>query len=246
MPASPWRFVAPLRARRSARRAAAAVLAGALVVFFGLQAPGDPLESPPDRHPDLIRLSKTDDLWIDRTAKEVVIGGEIALDEGVIEVFACQKQSKEHEAVVATRAPARLVHAALLALGLKPGKPVSFDPAYMPATGPVVTVRMRWKDSDGTAHDRPAQELIRSVKTGRPLDAEWVFAGSVFWKDPADGTEYYQADGGDMICVSNFSTAMLDLPIESSQTNDSLLFEVFEGRVPPRGTEVELVLSPGE
>jgi hypothetical protein len=200
----------------------------------------------PDAHPELVRLSKTDDIWVDRAGKQVVVGGEIALDHGVIEVFACQKHSKEHEAIVATRAPARLVHAGLLAIGLEPGKPVSFDPDYVPASGPVVAVRMRWTDADGTRHDRPAQELIRTVKTGGPLDAQWVFAGSVFWKDPLDGTEYYQADGGDMICVSNFTTAMLDLPIESSQGNESLLFEVFEGRVPPRGTEVELVLTPGE
>jgi hypothetical protein len=70
-----------------------------------------------------------------------------------------------------------------------------------------------------------------------------VFAGSAFWKDPADGQEYYQADGGDLICVSNFPTATLDLPLQSSQANDSLMFEVFEDRVPARGTAVELVLS---
>jgi hypothetical protein len=70
-----------------------------------------------------------------------------------------------------------------------------------------------------------------------------VFAGSSFWTDPADGTEYYQADGGDLICVSNFPTAMLDLPVESSQSNEALLFEAFAGRVPPRGTAVELIFS---
>ena len=72
---------------------------------------------------------------------------------------------------------------------------------------------------------------------------EWVFAGSVFWKDPSDGKEYYQADGGDLVCLSNFPTAMLDLPIESSQSNEALLFEAFAGRVPPRGTDVEMILS---
>ncbi len=224
-------------------------LRGLPLAAIALLAPPPALqaESPPrpDAHPELVRLSKTDDIWVDRDARQVVVGGVIALDKGVIEVFACQEHSKEHEAIVATRAPARLVHAGLLAIGLEPGKPVSFDPEYVPASGPVVAVRMRWKDADGTRHERPAQELIRTVKTGGPLDAQWVFAGSVFWKDPLDGTEYYQADGGDMICVSNFTTAMLDLPIESSQGNESLLFEVFEGRVPPRGTEVELVLAPG-
>jgi hypothetical protein len=198
-----------------------------------------------DRHPELTRLSKTEDVWIDAAKKQVLVGGKIALDSGVIEVFACPERSKEHEAIVATFSTAKTVHAALLAIGLEPGKPVSFDPEYAAARGPVVKVRMRWKDAAGAIQERPAGELIRNTKTEAALDADWVFAGSVIWRDPGDGTEYYQADAGDLICVSNFTTAMLDLPIESSQSNDSLLFEVFPDRVPPRGTEVELILSAG-
>ena len=71
-------------------------------------------------------------------------------------------------------------------------------------------------------------------------------AGSAFWTDPADGREYYQADGGDLICVSNFPTATIDLPIESSQSNEALLFEVFKERVPKRETAVEMILSEAE
>jgi hypothetical protein len=197
----------------------------------------------PDPHPDLVRLSPTDAVWVDRPRGEVVVGGLITLDRGVIEVFACPRGSKEHESIVATDAPARLVHAALLAIGLEPGAPVSYDPDYVAARGPVVHVRMRWRDAAGLLQERPAQELIRNTRTGDPLEADWVFAGSVFWRDPADGREYYQGDGGDLICVSNFPTATLDLPIESSQANDALLFEAFAERVPPRGTPVEIVLS---
>ena len=202
-------------------------------------------EPRPDRHPNLRRLSPAEDVWIDPQKKEVVVGGAIALDRGVIEVFACPRHTKEHEAIVATSASARLVHAALLAIGLEPGSPVSFDPDYAAARGPIVSVRVNWKDTEGRIQERPAQELIRTVSTQAALEADWVFAGSVFWKDPVDGTEYYQADGGDLICVSNFPTATLDLPIESSQANDELMFEVFAGRVPPRGTEVDLILSAG-
>jgi len=46
-----------------------------------------------------------------------------------------------------------------------------------------------------------------------------------------------------VICVSNFPTALLDLPLQSSQANEELLFEAFAGRVPPRDTEVDLILS---
>lgn len=210
----------------------------------GAEAPAPPRPAArPDRHPELKRLSRTEEVWIDKARKEVVVGGRIVLDRGPIEVFACVEKTKEHEAIVATRSTARLIHAALLAIGLEPGSPVSFDPEYVPPKGPRVSVRLRWKDAAGKEHQARAQEWIRNAQTGKPLEADWVFAGSSFWRDPNDGVEYYQADGGDVICVSNFPTALLDLPLQSSQANADLLFEAFAGRVPPRDTEVDLILS---
>jgi len=197
----------------------------------------------PDRHPELKRLSPKEDVWIDAKGKRVVVGGAIAVAKGPIEYFACPQGTKEHESIVATRSTAQLVHVGLLAIGLIPGKPVSFDPEYVAATGPVVRVTMRWKDEAGQIQELPAQQWIRDTRTAKPMQEDWVFAGSVFWTDPSDGKEYYQADGGDLICLSNFPTAMLDLTIESSQSNDALLFDAFDGRVPPRGTDVEMILD---
>lgn len=209
---------------------------------FGRAAEPDAVAAP-DRHPELRRLSPAEEVWIDPRRREVVVGGRIVLDEGLIEVFACPERTKEHEAVVAVRASASLVHAALLAIGLEPGRPVSFDPEYAPATGPVVRIRMRWVDAAGDPQEADARDWVRNTRTREPLATEWVFAGSSFWRDPRDGVEHYQADGGDFICVSNFPTATLDLPIESSQSNEALLFEAFAGRVPPRETDVEMILS---
>lgn len=205
-------------------------------------------EAPPDRpdtdpHPGLRRLSPDHAIWVDAARREVIVGGVVTLAEGAIEVFACPERTKEHEAVVATRCPARFLHAGLLAIGLEPGSPVAFHPDYAAARGPEVAILVRWVDAAGDPQQCPAQEWVRNTKTGGQLAVEWVFAGSGFWRDPADGAEHYQADGGDMICVSNFPAAMLDLPIQSSESNEALLFEVFAGRVPPRGTSVELVLS---
>ena len=205
--------------------------------------PAPSAAEPGDRHPDLKRLSPNEEVWVDPGRKEVVVGGLIALDRGPIEFFACPEGTKEHESIVATKASARLVHAALLAIGLEPGTPVSFDPEYVAAVGPRVLVRARWTKDDGTSATVDAREWVRNTRTGAALDTDWVFAGSSFWTDPADGTEYYQADGGDLICVSNFPTAMLDLPVESSQSNEALLFEAFADRVPPRGAAVELIFS---
>jgi len=44
--------------------------------------------------------------------------------------------------------------------------------------------------------------------------------------------------------VSNFSTAVLDIPIESSQSNAELAFEAFAERIPPLGAPVRLILKP--
>jgi hypothetical protein len=202
-----------------------------------------PPAATPDRHPELKRLAPQEDVWVDVAKKEVVVGCRIAMAEGPIEVFACPEKTKEHEAIVATRSSARIIHAGLLAIGLDPGSPVSFDPVYAAASGPAVAIRMRWKDAAGTPQESRAQDWIRNAETGKPLAADWVFAGSTFWKDPQDGRQYYQADGGDLVCVSNFPTATLDLPLESSQSNEALLFEAFAGRVPPHGTDVEMILS---
>ena len=58
------------------------------------------------------------------------------------------------------------------------------------------------------------------------------------------GYWWWDEDGGEFICVSNFSTAMLDLPVESSDANDGLMFSAFTDRIPPRETRVYLLLSP--
>jgi hypothetical protein len=130
-------------------------IAGADDVTVVEPSPPAIAEPRPDRHPNLKRLSPAEDVWIDPQKKVVVVGGAIALDRGMIEVFACPKGSKEHEAIVATDSSAKLVHAGLLAIGLEPGNPVSFDPVYVPAKGQVVAITMRWKDAAGKTRTAP-------------------------------------------------------------------------------------------
>ena len=191
----------------------------------------------------LIKLAKDYDVWVDPQRKLVVVDGEVALREGGLEMFACPKGSKEHESIVAVRSNAQLVHAGLLAVGAIAGHPVQFAPEYAPATGTTIDILVLWQDDKGK-HKVRAQEWVKNAKTGEEMKHDWVFGGSAFWTDPATGEKFYHADGGDFICLSNFSTATLDLPVESSQANDALLFSAFTERIPPRGTKVRLVLIP--
>jgi hypothetical protein len=203
-----------------------------------LAVPGDPTPE------HLVKISKAHDVWIDKKRGAVIIDGRVCLREGQLEMFACPKGTKEHESIVSLNCMPEEVHAGLLTVGAKPGTPVQFNPEYKAATGDVVDVYVLWKDKDGEKHQVRAQEWVKHTKTQMAMPYQWVFAGSGFWKDEETGQQHYKANGGDFICVSNFPTAMLDLPVESSQANSELLFHAFTENIPPKDTAVRVVLLP--
>lgn len=194
--------------------------------------------------PESVRISKDDRVWVDKKKNVVYVDGYVSLREGYLEMFACLEGTKEHESVVAARSRAQTVHAALLAIGAKVGRPASFTPEYRPATGTEIDVEAHWLDEQGKWQHVRAQDWVIDNKTKKPMTQPWVFAGSGWWTDEKDGKKYYMAEAGDFICVSNFATAMLDIPIESSQSNDALVFVANTKRIPPLGMPVRLVLTP--
>lgn len=195
------------------------------------------------------QLSPKFDVWLDAAKGAVIVDGQIALRRGMLEMFSCTRNTKEHESIVAADAQAFLVHAGLLRLGAEVGHPVQFmnaanQPEFKPPAGTEIDIEVLWHDADGKEHTARAQDWIRDMKTGKAMTYPWVFAGSRFWTDPDTGRQYYQAEGGDFICVANFGTAMLDIPVKSSQSNDELEFEAFTDRIPPLGTPVRMFLKP--
>lgn len=231
-----------------------------LAIVVGLAARGEPppkgttpanpvgviddMADPKAPRPGLKRLTPEYEVWLDSKNKQVVMTGTIVLRRGPLELFACLKHTKEHESIVAVETKAYVVHAALLACGAETGNPAKFLPEFTPASGTEIDVSVSWTGDDGKPRTTDARQMLRNVRTGEALKYPWVFGGSGFWRDPADGKQYYQAEEGDFICISNFATAMLDLPIESPQTNAALLFEAFTEHIPPEGTKVVLTLTP--
>ena len=193
--------------------------------------------------PGMKKLDESSRVWVDKKNKRVVVDGYIALQAGQLEMFACLAGTKEHESVVAVFSKAFVVHAGLLAVGAKTGTPVQWDPEYKAPTGSEIQIHALWKDEKGEKKTIDAKKWVRKVGTKGTLEENFVFAGSKMWKDPDTGKEHYQAESGDFICVSNFSTATLDVPLKSSDVNSGLMFAAYEERIPERGTPVRLVLQ---
>ena len=203
-----------------------------------------PTPFPPPETKGLPRFGRSSDLWLDRPNKRIVMAGRVVKRRGPMELFACLKLTKEYESIVAIRAKAYQIHTLLIILGFPPGRPVQWVPKFQPAYGPEVEITLHWTDSKGKRRQAHAQEWLRNVKTRKQLAQPWVFGGSGFCVSDNGTQRHYLAEDGDLICVSNFATAMLDIPIRSTQANDALLLEAFTERIPPVGAHVTVILAP--
>lgn len=216
------------------------VAAGFLLAASVVLAEGKAKLPPPE---GARRLDEVKPVWVDEKKGRVLVDGRVTIRKGVLEMFACPIGTKEHESVVAVDSPAMLLHTALLAIGAEPGKPVQFDPEYQPPSGEEIDVRVEWIDENGERQGARAQSWVRQIDTEREMGLPFVFAGSAFWTDPQTRKRHYLAESGDLICVSNFGSAMLDVPAPSTQSNNELWFEPFTERIPPVDTPVRMILS---
>jgi hypothetical protein len=234
------------------------VLVGGLLAALGCADEGDrpapkrktktpPTAASPDQGKGKVNVGQNVFLEILPTSRRVLISAEVCLREGPLELLLTRKGTKEHEAVLRADVDARKVHDALLLAGAKAGGTVRFDPRYRPARGTPIKVSLVYK-KDGTLVNGSARSWVRNARTKRELPSDWVFAGSelVEGADPLNpnGPKRYLANDGDLICVANFETALLDLPIESSKSDDDRGYEAWTERIPEPGTPVVVVLEP--
>jgi len=216
------------------------------------ELPETPLADPKSR---LTPLNKEKTLFLEKKpdgGMRVLVVSEVCLREGLLEVLVCKLRTKEHESILRVDLDPRYIHAALVATGAKVGSPVQFvnpkngELEYKPASGQKIRVSVHYKrNSELQTH--AAQDWILDKKTKKPMAHDWVFAGSRFIRNPdapKDDPEYYCANNGEIICLSNFVDSMLDLPVEVSKDEIDLHFEPITKKIPPLKTKVWLILEP--
>ena len=230
--------------------AALLLAAGGVGCDAGLSEREPPAPTPGEKAPPAeakkVRVGPNVYLEVQGARRRVLISAEVCLREGALELFLCRKNTKEHEAVVHAEADARDIHQALLLAEAEPGSPVKFDPKYTPAKGQPIRVSVEYEEKGKVRHVN-ARSWVKNAKTGKELETDWVFAGSHLVENLLDKNKpkvYMAQDSGDVICVSNFETAMLDVPILSSKDDADRAFEAFTARIPEVGTKVSVILEP--
>jgi hypothetical protein len=190
---------------------------------------------------------------VDKEKKSVTIACKIAprklpnLTEvypiEVIATLPSPEGKKAHETVVTFSAKPSEIHAALVGLGLKPGKPALGEDAA--ATGPEVKVSLEISGPDGKPKVVPIEKTLVDRKTGKPLPAlKWIFTGSVVKEAPGKTEKNYAADTtGTLIAifpvtdetVIQTNLTMKEEPLLKLETNPKVL--------PAEGMPVRLIIE---
>ncbi len=200
-------------------------------------------------------------IYVDLSARCVEFEGTIPIDASgatsplvYLEAVGCIRDSKEHEALVMSSVRPSHLHAAMLLIGLHPGKPGGWDYENerliaRDATGEVVEVTLSFKDSNGTERAYRPQELITRVngqeRFGKRDGGNWVFAGSRVVT--RHGKEWYDADAsGILIGLATFGGEVIAWSKTFSPETGINEPEWIADRaaVPTSGTTVTVKITP--
>ena len=197
--------------------------------------------------------------WVQRTkgiAFRVILELEVVLTNGFLEHLISRSEAgKDHESIMSSNFDAEVLHQALQGAGFKPGKPATFlnekrELDYKPATGDPIRIYLEYQRPGGTLQLVPAQSWVLRASDKKPLEGDWVYAGSFKGKSTnISGEEfvYFGANDGRVVCLSNFNTALLDLPFESINADpntEDLGYRANKDAIPERGTKVRAIFEP--
>jgi hypothetical protein len=198
----------------------------------------------------------------------VDVESRVCLKEGMLELIACTKDSKEHESIIMIEAKPSHVHTALLLLGAKPGNPAmqeAIDPEMTrfrstPPSGNPVGVFLVFKDAEGKETEHPINEFIKAADqddgTGTPNAEEtpkaakkfpthtFLFAGSILANEGKGPRQYLCDVNGNVISLATFGDELLCLPDVHDHSNGALIWEVDGDKLPELNSKVILRLRP--
>ena len=199
----------------------------------------------------------------------VDVDATVCLSEGLLELIACAKATKEHESIIVLEAKAAHVHASLLLIGARPGNPATRkliegatpeNPRWIdyPPSGEKIDVFLVVKDAEGKMVERPISDFLIKEEEhyGVPVQGEekkeverfptntFVFAGSHIYQGEKGPPKYLADVDGNVISISTFGDELLCLPDIHTHGNDGLVWGVDSTYLPEEGTKVILRLRP--
>lgn len=160
----------------------------------------------------------------DLKARWVSVPAVVNQPQDPVEYLLIHKKGKRHEAVFVTLAKPSVLNAALLLLGLVPGKNATYaeksppptleevqqgaDPIVVtPPQGEPFFMTVRWKDAEGQPIEHCVEDLLLDLGKQQPIaDCSWIYLGGRMAQLYRNEPEVYIADfEGNLISVCYLS-----------------------------------------
>lgn len=197
---------------------------------------------------------------VDLGARTVEFDGFVPIDAHsddtptvYLELTICSPDTREHESLVVTNAKPSHIHAALLMIGLTPGKPGEWDVqdgalTFTAPEGERVRMLFIWKGPDGRERADDPAAWVKHAQTGERFPSDtFVFAGSRFVRRA--GAEVYDADGaGTVAGLTTFGSELLAWPtvISHEAAVETPVWIADRSAAPRAGTPVTVRLAPAK
>ncbi len=144
---------------------------------------------------EVMQQFQKEGIELDAKAETVTIPAVVNQTQDPMEYLLIHRRGKRHEAMFWTRSKPSVLNAALLMLGLQPGKNASYvekdppptleeieagaDPIVVtPPSGTPLWLTVKWKDADGKPVEHCVEDLLLDLSTQKPVvSASWVYLG---------------------------------------------------------------------
>ncbi len=182
-------------------------------------------------------------LRLDIKNKTIEIDGVFCIGEYPLELLVCQNTLRDYESMISSPCEPSTLHAALLALGLKPRARDKKDPAKIIREGDRVEILVRFRRHGKVVTLEPRQ-MILNVETKKHLaETPFVFYGSFLFPVEEDGKEkiVYLADAEDwLIGLLGDTASVIDLAPAAVADYGTLAID--PEAVPPKGTKATVII----
>lgn len=198
-------------------------------------------------------------ITFDPKAQTVAVKAVVNHPQDPIEYLLIHKRGKRHEAIFVTNSKPSVLNAALLMLGLQPGKNATYveknppptleevqkgaDPLVItPPQGMHLWMTVRWKTPEGKQEELCAEDMVLDLGRQQPLaDCSWVYLGGRMAQIYKNEPEVYIADfEGNLVSICYLSPDNHLATMVHEQARDDQNWWTTT-LVPPPDTEVEFV-----
>lgn len=193
---------------------------------------------------------------VDLQKRIVEVDAFSGITSGWLEQIVCTPEGRVHETVVVALARPSHIHAALLLLGLEPGKPGSWERAttaeggstyaVVAPVGPKVRLTVRY-ERGGEEVEEPVVRWVRDANSGKLLpDEPFVFGGSRIVSNDAGITGYAADFTGSIAGLVTFGDETLGW-VEVLPDKEAVLAPEWLANteaMPEMGTPITLCLRP--